>query len=139
MVTSQEINKINALTEKVLGSVQTLSDESNRILEFLSDVVLEDYDRLENLAGSYKNDSGYYAEVSSDLGASAHQLSAAVQMINDLLGDISRSQGELNDAVQSVNDNLQQITFASENVSEETGEVMESISSLKGTIGTFRV
>jgi methyl-accepting chemotaxis protein len=139
MVTSQEINKINNLTEKVLDSVQTLSDESNRILEFLSDVVLEDYDRLEDLAGNYKKDSVYYADVSGDLGTSAHQLSSAVQMINDLLGGISHSQEELDQAVQSVNENLQQITFASENVSEETGKVMDSISTLKGTISTFRV
>jgi methyl-accepting chemotaxis protein len=139
MVTSQEINKINDLTDHVLNSVQTLSDESNRILEFLNNVVLGDYDRLEKLAENYKKDSAYYAEVSSDLGTSSHHLSDAVQMINDLLTGISQSQNELNEAIQSVNDNLQTMTHASENMSEETGKVMESIHSLKGTVETFRV
>jgi methyl-accepting chemotaxis protein len=138
-VTSQEINKINDLTDHVLSSVQTLSDESNRILEFLNNVVLGDYEQLEKLAENYKKDSGYYAEVSGDLGVSSHHLSDSVQMINRLLTGISQSQNELNEAMQSVNNNLQKMTCDSENVSEETGKVMESIHSLKGTVETFQV
>ena len=137
--TGQEINKVNKLTEKVLGSVSALSEASNHIIEFLDEVVLRDYDKLETLADSYKKDATYYAQVSSDLSGNTKELSSAIVSINQILDTINLSQKELDSAVQSVNGNLQEITYASENVSKETQEVMESVSTLQETMQQFQV
>lgn len=138
-VTGEEIGKVNELTNKVMQSVKLLSSESNAILSFIDTVILKDYDKLGELAGSYKEDASYYAEISTELGAGAEELSASVQNINSVLDMITLSQGELNAAVHAVNDNLRQITSASENVTTETGEVLGSIKSLQETMETFRV
>ncbi len=138
-ITGKEIGKVNDLTERVMQSVQMLADESNGILEFLDGTVMNDYKKVSQLAESYKTDASYYEEASDALGAGARELNEVIQNINRLLGGISQSQSELNMAVQSVNDNLQQMTMASENVTEETGDVLGSIQSLKGTIETFQV
>ena len=137
--TGQEINKVNELTEKVLGSVSALSEASNHIIEFLDEVVLRDYDKLETLADSYKKDATYYAQVSSGLSGNTKELSSAIVSINQILDAINLSQKELDSAVQSVNGNLQEITYASENVSKETQEVMESVSTLQETMQQFQV
>ena len=137
--TGQEINKVNELTEKVLGSVSALSEASNHIIEFLDEVVLRDYDKLETLADSYKKDATYYAQVSSDLSGNTKELSSAIVSINQILDTIDLSQKELDSAVQSVNGNLQEITYVSENVSKETQEVMESVSTLQETMQQFQV
>lgn len=73
-----------------------------------------------NLAKDYKNDAGYYAEVSSSLGQNASGVSESIHTINGILGDINRAQAELADAVAGVNKNLQGITYSSENMSTET-------------------
>jgi methyl-accepting chemotaxis protein len=138
-VTSKEISKVNDLTDKVLKSVGTLEEESHRILEFLGGAVMDDYAEFHHLAEDYKNDSTYYAQVSSELGASAEELNASTQDINQMLSAIAESQNELGVAVQSVNTNLQQITYASDNMTEETGDVLSSIQSLQKTMETFRV
>lgn len=138
-VTSQEIHKVDVLTGEVLNSVKMLEDECQAVLEFLNSTVLKDYDKFGTLADNYEKDAAFYADVSSDLGAGAEELSASVQNISSILGAISVSQDELNTAIQSVNDNLQQITYVSENVSEETGMVLQSIGSLQGTMETFQV
>ena len=52
-----------------------------------------------NLAKDYKNDAGYYAEVSSSLGQNASGVSESIHTINGILGDINRAQAELADAV----------------------------------------
>lgn len=137
--TGQEISKVNELTEKVLGSVSALSEASNHIIEFLDEVVLRDYDKLETLADSYKKDATYYAQVSSDLSGNTKELSSAIVSINQILDTINLSQKELDSAVQSVNGNLQEITYASENASKETQEVMESVSTLQETMQQFQV
>ena len=137
--TGNEIGKVNALIEKVLKSVGALSEASNHIITFLDEVVLKDYDKLETLADNYKEDATYYAQVSGMLSENAKELRSSITSINEILDTINLSQKELDTAVQSVNGNLQEITYASETVSEETQDVMNSISSLQTTIQQFQV
>ncbi|MBD5536296.1 MAG: hypothetical protein HDQ99_11680 [Lachnospiraceae bacterium] len=137
--TGSEIDKVNALTEKVLKSVGALSEASNHIITFLDEIVLKDYDKLETLADNYKEDAAYYAQVSSMLSVNTKELRSSIANINEILGTINLSQKELDLAVQSVNGNLQEITYASETVSEETQNVMNSVSSLQTTIQQFQV
>lgn len=137
--TGSEIEKVNSLVGKVMESVNKLSDASNKVIAFLDEIVLKDYDRLEALAGSYKEDADYYVEVSSVLGTHIGSLSASVANINQIIETIDASQKELDGAVQSVNQNLQMITNASENVSAETKDVMKSVTSLQETVGQFNL
>lgn len=137
--TSSEIEKVNELVKKVTESVGRLSDASNKVISFLDGIVLKDYDKLEMLADSYKEDADYYVEVSNVLGENTENLSASIDNINQIIDTIDASQKELDGAVQSVNKNLQHITNASENVSTETKDVMRSVTSLQSTVEQFNV
>ena len=133
--TNEEIDKVNDLTDKVISSVEALSNESNTILEFLDTKVMKDYEELENLANDYDRDAAYYSEVSADLGAAAEELSASVQNINHIVTTIEESQHEVNTAVQSVNDSLQDIASVSDGIAVDTNDVLDSIRALEDTIG----
>lgn len=137
--TGNEIEKVNELVGKVMKSVNKLSDASNKIISFLDEIVLKDYDKLEVLAGSYKDDADYYVEVSDVLGTHIENLSESIANINQIIDTIDDSQKELDGAVQSVNENLQLITNASENVFAETKDVMKSVVSLQETVGQFNL
>lgn len=137
--TGNEIEKVNALVGKVMESVKKLSGESNRIVTFLDEIVLKDYDKLEILADNYREDADYYVEVSNMLGTHIENLNASVDGINQIINTIDASQKELDEAVQSVNENLQMITSASESVSEETKDVMKSVASLQDTVEQFHL
>lgn len=137
--TGNEIDKVNELVNKVMESVKKLSNASDKIISFLDEIVLKDYDKLEMLAGSYKEDAAYYVEVSSVLGSHTEELSTSITNINQILSTIEVSQKELDEAVQSVNRNLQSITNASENVSSETKDVMKSVTSLQATVEQFNL
>ena len=137
--TAEEIGKVNTLTAEVLASVKQLSGESNGMLSFINETVLKDYDRLEQMAESYRGDAGYYADVSSTLGASTQELSASVQDITQILRGINEAQKELEDAVTNVHIHLQEISSASDNVSEETKHVLGSIGNLEQTVEKFYV
>lgn len=137
--TAEEISKVNDLTGKVLDSVHALSEESDHVLVFIDGTVMQDYNKLEALAQNYRNDAGYYAEVSMALGESVKEVGTSIQNINSVIKTISEAQNELSRAVESVNENLQQITNSSENVSEETKGVLDSIGLLQGTMSRFQV
>lgn len=137
--TGNEIEKVNSLTEKVLNSVGSLTEAGDRMITFLDEAVLKDYDRMEQIADQYKEDATYYVEVSNTLSKNAEALSTAILNISTLLDSVDASQKELDLAIQSVNDNLQQITDASDTVSGETRNVEDSVSALRTTIQQFRV
>ena len=138
-MTSNEIGKVNELIGKVVNSVKELSDESDKILVFIDDTVMKDYDNLTEMAQNYREDAGYYAGVSSNLGASSEELSASMQDISMIIRSISEAQSELANAVALVNSNLQEITLASENVAVDTHNVLDSIGTLQETMDTFHV
>ena len=137
--TKSEIDKVNALTQKVTDSVKALSDESNAILKFLNEVVLGDYENMEKLAQSYESDAGFYGEVSDTLNQNAKELSASMSSINDEIETIDQTQEQLSQAVQEINNNLQAITQSSESVAEETRHVLGGLDALQETIGKFNV
>lgn len=137
--TGGEIEKVNTLIEKVLKSVGTLSAASDEIVTFLDEIVLKDYDTMEQLADNYKKDATYYVDVSDMVSQNAEDLSTAILNINTILDAIDSSQKELDMAVQSVNNNLQQITYASDTVFQGTQNVADSVTVLKTTIQQFQV
>lgn len=137
--TGGEIEKVNTLIEKVLKSVGTLSAASDEIVTFLDEIVLKDYDTMEQLADNYKKDATYYVDVSAMVSQNAEDLSAAILNINTILDAIDSSQKELDMAVQSVNNNLQQITYASDTVFQGTQNVADSVTVLQTTIQQFQV
>lgn len=138
-VTGKEIQKVNDLTAKVLESVKMLESGANSILKFVDGTVMEDYEKLENLAVTYEQDATYFAEVGSDLGASTQELSASMQNMTQVVSQILSSQVQLDTVIQSINENLQGITHASADVSQESKDVLSSIDSLQGTMETFQV
>lgn len=130
--TNEEISKVNALTSKVMENVRTLSMESKEVLSFIDNTVMKDYGRLEVLVTDYKNDTGYYERVSKDIGMAAEKVSASIE-------SISTAQRELSGAAASINTNLQKITYTSENMTQETKGVLESVNNLQATMQEFYV
>lgn len=137
--TAREIGKINDLILKVLDSVHALSEESDQVLVFIDGTVMGDYDKLQMLAENYRSDAGYYAEASTQLGESAEKVSGAIQNITTLFDRISEAQTEIAKAVGNANMNLQEMNGSSENVSEETKGVLESIATLQNMMDKFHV
>jgi methyl-accepting chemotaxis protein len=137
--TSEEIGKVNSLISDVVASVQQLSDESDNILVFIDNTVIEDYNKLENLANNYKNDAEYYSQVSKSLGASASEVNSSIQNINTVLDTIDQAQNSLSGAVTTINNNLQEMSLSSENVSNETHDVLVGIGGLQDMMGKFNV
>ena len=122
-----------------MDSVRQLSNESNDILKFINEVVLKDYDNLEDLAKAYREDAGYYVSVSGTLGDDAKGLGQSMGEIGKGISAIDHAQEQIHEAIQSVNNNLQDMAASSDTVSEEAGKVFDSIEELQTTVQNFNV
>lgn len=67
------------------------------------------------------------------------ELSASVQGIVDTLAKIVASQKQLDEDIAEVSRNLGQISEASQDVTEETENILQGVSELNSTIGTFNI
>lgn len=137
--TSQEINKVNELTQKVLSSVSVLSQESNAILNFIDTSVLKDYEVLEQLATEYKSDASYYTDVSGSLSAGTQELASGMQSINSTISEIEHSQTELDSSVLNMNQQMQTIHKDSTLVKQEAERVNENIHKINDMVKNFHV
>lgn len=137
--TGNEIEKVNKLTETVMKSVEHLSQESSKMVDFLGNDVIRDYEMLSKIADDYKNDAKYYADESSTIGASTEELAASISNINDLLARLNDSQLELNQVMQEMNESVKSMTNDSDDIAHETDVVMERVMELKHTVGDFHI
>lgn len=137
--TGSEIDKVNGLISEVNANVEELSRVSARIITFLTENVLSDYDNLEKLANNYMEDANYYSDISNELGRGAKALDVSASDISRAVESIGNSQAELGNAVREISDSLHSITSSSEDVSNEARDVMDSISTLQDTTGKFNI
>ncbi len=137
--TGKQIDKVQELTDQVLASVRILADNSNKILRFLDQVIIKDYDQFENLAMNYKEDAGYYADMSTDLGSSTVELTASIEEINNNLDFIVKSQAEVDSAMQMAASNLQSLRVSGEEISNRTTYVTGNVQGLKQVVDKFHV
>ncbi len=137
--TANEIEKINSIIEKVMDSVKRLSDESTKVITFLSEDVMRDYGTLATLAKDYQSDAEFYANESATIGAGAEELAASMTNINDSLERLNDSQKNLNSAIQSVNLSIQDITANSEETAKEVNLISDKAENLQKTVETFHI
>ncbi|MCR5108497.1 MAG: methyl-accepting chemotaxis protein [Lachnospiraceae bacterium] len=135
--TSNEIDKVKNLTNRVTTAVNALSDESNKILEFLDEVVIKDYDRLEDMSNSYKEDSEYYSEVSSILTGKTEEALRDISSVNDALSTITRTQESIFEAMQTASASTQELRASGEDIAGRAKGVLDITENLKNTVGKF--
>ena len=137
--TKRAVDKINSVTQIINGSVDNLSGSSEKILNFMNERVSKDYGKMLDLAKNYENDTVFYNEISSDLGASSEEMYAqmeeiieSINTINTLIDNVSSSMSDINERVSSSNDD-------SDNIYERIEELKRLSIHLNETMSEFRV
>ena len=133
------IDKIQSVSCGVVESVNNLSFESERILKFVDDIVIPDYDKMLDIADQYKNDATYYKDVASDLGATSEELNASVDGIVESVSGISRLNSEIAISTEDILKESNKTEENSEAVLERVGKVKESSERLQNIIKSFKI
>jgi methyl-accepting chemotaxis protein len=102
----QTVDKIQNIVEKVIDVVTLLSTNSEKILQFMNEQVINDYNSMVNVAKHYKDDASYYSNIAVDLGATSeeitstiHEVVSTIESIADLNKNISTDIEEVATAV----------------------------------------
>ena len=137
--TMMTVDKIKKVTQMIISSVDTLSDQSRMLLGFVNDKVMADYDQLTDIAQQYEQDAALFSDVAADIGVSTGEMSTGMSGVNDVIGTvadqnnrITELMGEIQDAVANSNTKSQEVLIQLQRLSELSSE-------LSTTVDGFRV
>ena len=133
------VDKIRQVTEGVTQNVAFLSESSEKLLEFVSGKVMEDYRSMTRLAGMYEQDAVFYSEVSGDLGAASEEMSGSIDEINRSIAEITALVGEIAEHMQGMKQSAENSDENSKAVLGEMEELFRLSEMLNQTVASFKV
>lgn len=135
----EAVDKIQRVTEVIVESVGNLSQSSGKILQFMNDKVVADYQNMITIAKRYEEDAVFYNDVSGDLGASSQEMSASMTGINESISHIVALTEELAECVSKIETSAQQSDMESNEVLRQINELSNMSNSLNQTVASFKV
>ena len=136
--TKVEVAKVDELTDEIMSSVDSLTEQCNKVMDFMNKDVIEDLENYGKLAANYENDLKYYTDRTDSLSSGIEEIRASMDNINGNISVMATAQKELDDAVELVNGSLQSMTYAASEANEASDQVMGSVNSLKEVVSNFR-
>ena len=130
-------NDIQEISSQVTASVDELASNANKMIEFISDVILPDYDKLVNTGDQYNSDAGSFDTIMQDFAESAKVLQNTMQEMAGLIHDMSTTISECSTGLSIIAGNTTDITQSMTQIQTGINET-ESISNrLESEVGRF--
>lgn len=101
----ESANNIQAISVGVIGAVERLAEDSEKMLQFVDDVVLSDYDKFAVVANQYRDDSTHLEEVLSRFAEQAKGLET-------VMADLKRGTDEIGQAIEVSTNDIVEVTQA---------------------------
>lgn len=90
----QTVSKIQSVTEEVTAAVENLSQDAERLLEFVATDVVESYDMFDGVAAAYNQDAEEIDSLISDFSATSEELLASIDSVLEAMGEIANATNE---------------------------------------------
>lgn len=135
----QAVDQIRQVTEGVVENVTFLAEHSERLLGFMNEKVMKDYDGMTELAKMYEADASFYGRIADGLGESSKEMSADMAEIDASLLAVTERIGAVASAVQDMEGAASASTDNSREVLTKMEELSEMSGSLNRTVASFKV
>lgn len=133
------VDQIRRVTEDVVHSVEFLSESAEKLLTFMNEKVMKDYQGMTELAGMYEKDAAFYSGISGELGASSQEMRVNMAGISDSLMAITGLVGEIAEFMDRMEASAVTSNESSQAVLSQMKELSGLSEELKETVASFRV
>ncbi|MCM1145881.1 MAG: methyl-accepting chemotaxis protein [Blautia sp.] len=132
--TANNIQNISAL---VTGAVEKLSTSASKLLEFMKENVMGDYDNFVEIANRYYNDVDNISRMLTDFASKASHMEESMQTMDTGINDIATTVDESAKGVMGVAEDTTNLVNAISTIQEETLRNQEISKSLQGEVNRF--
>ena len=133
----KSVEEIQRVTNTVICSVENLSENSLKMLDFINDHVLKDYEKLVDTSKQYNDDSILIDDIVNDLSATTQELSSTVTNMMLAINEISVAVNEEADGTVIIADKALIISDKADHVSEYAKKTKESSERLTEAVSKF--
>jgi methyl-accepting chemotaxis protein len=134
----ETVEEIQLITEKVMKSVNNLSDSSQDILNFVSNDVVNDYERMLNVAQKYSGDAVFVENLVTEFSTTSEELSASIQDILNTIEQVALASNEGADGTSNIAQKISDIDNQSSDIIDKTNEARENTDRLKEEVTKFK-
>ncbi len=124
---AQTASNIQAISEQVIAAVQRLSDNSKKLLEFVDEKVMKDYDGFVEVVNQYREDADSMYAILDEFSSSATDINENMEVMNTGLNDISTAVGDSAEGIVHVSENASDLVMSLKEITKQT-EINEEIS-----------
>ena len=123
----ESANHIKEISDRGVESVQELSDNATRLLNFVNTKVLADYDTLENTGKNYHEAADHVDEMMSDVKEQIGRIQESLQHVNTANDSIEKTVNDSNGMLSVVWEN-------NHGMEEEMKDISSSIEDMSGVV-----
>ncbi len=134
----QSASEIQRVTKTVVNSVDNLSNNSLKILEFINTKVLSDYENLVKISEQYNTDADIVDDIITDFSATTQELSSSMQNMTKTINEIANATNEgangtshIAEKSVSVNSEANGVLNYAKKTKESTDKLVNSVSKFK--------
>ncbi len=133
------INEIQNVTKLVVGSVENLTQHSEKVLDFIDVSVMEDYRLMVKTGEQYYQDAEFIQSLVADFSATAQQLSESIQNMAKAMNEISIANSESALGSENIAQKASVASQKTDEVAKVAAETKESSEKLKILVAQFKI
>ncbi len=130
---------IQEVTKQVVVAVQNLSANAEKVIKFISEVVIHDYQTMVDIGKQYYADSQSVKELVEAVNSSSQKLSGAMESMSRSLNEIAAANNDGSAGINEIARNTAEISEGAGCVTDIMASVEESTRKLKQSVGRFTV
>ena len=85
----ESANNIQSISQGVIGAVERLAGDSEKMLQFVDGVVIDDYDKFVDVTHQYREDATHLEEILNDFAKKADHLEEVMNHLRNGTGEIA--------------------------------------------------
>lgn len=130
-------NDIQDISREVINSVEGLASSTNQMIEFLTEVVMPDYDKLVNVGEQYNKDASGFDDIMVEFMNDSMELKGKMDNVSELVRRISTTISESSKGISLVSENACDITDSMNQIQDEINQTETVSRRLAGEMARF--
>ena len=131
--------QISQVTKVVISSVDGLVKESNKLLDFMGETVVGDYEVMLDATKSYDDDANSVNDMTSELSAISQELAATVENLVDSINLVAEMASDGADTTKIVDGKVDEIKDRGQGILDAIETVNETSEKLVDKVNQFTI
>ncbi|NLB79159.1 MAG: methyl-accepting chemotaxis protein [Clostridiaceae bacterium] len=125
--------EIKSVTERIKVTVNNLVQYTNKLMKFLENNIVDDYEKMLNTVHNYKEDGITLNDLLTELAAVSEELGASIESVTTSIREISIAVNETTEATANIsekNTNIVNIVHGVERILDRNSKVVDKLSDM---------